>query len=103
MAMRKEKPKSAAYIKKRNKELSAIYNGLIEEFCAEQIEEIANGVDFDLSVFGREIGESEMAEVWPEIVSFVAIEMAKIDKDKARKILVGSGIPEADVDVFLGF
>ena len=40
MAMRKEKPKSAAYIKKRNKELSAIYNGLIEEFCAEQIEEV---------------------------------------------------------------
>lgn len=52
MAMRKEKPKSAAYIKKRNKELSAIYHGMIEEFGAEQIEEVANDVDFDLSVFG---------------------------------------------------
>lgn len=43
-----------------------------------------------------------MSEAWPEIVSFVAIEMAKIDKDKARKILVSSGIPEADVDIFIG-
>lgn len=102
MAMRKEKPKSAAYIKKKNKELQNILHGMLEEFGADKIKEVANDVGFDLFVLNREIGDSEMSEVWPAVVSFVAITLGKIDKDKARKVLVNAGIPAADVAIFIG-
>lgn len=88
--------------KRKNQELSEIHTAIIAEFGTEKIEEIAKDVGFDVSMLGREFTESEMSEAWPAIVGFVAIDLGKIDKVKAKSALMKSGIPEMDINIFMG-
>ena len=82
-------------------DLFELRDAMFSEFGEDVVRTIADTIDFDIDIYPEMLDDESMLDLFAEMINFVTTELAVIDEQKARRVLLSAGIPGADIESLL--
>lgn len=83
-------------------EMLDLWNALVDAYGEDQIRELADDADVDISMIGEEISEEWASEIFAELLSFIINDLAPIDAKKAMSVIKSAGVSDETLEDIFG-
>ena len=83
-------------------EMLDLWDALVDAYGEDQIRELADEADVDISMIGEEISEEWAEEIFVELLAFIVNDLAPIDAKKAMSVIKSAGVSDESLEDIFG-
>ena len=83
-------------------EMLDLWNALVDAYGEDQIRELADEADVDISMIGEKISEEWASDIFAELLAFIVNDLAPIDAKKAMAVIKSAGVSDETLEDLFG-